>query len=355
MKTKKIRVGVVFGGKSSEHSISCISASGVLANIDREKYEVIAIGITKSGVWRKVSDNPDHWRKRENSMPEVKEPVVKRFWNTQLSAKLEPGGLDVDVVFPVLHGLNGEDGTIQGMLEMLGTPYVGCKVMSSAMCQDKHFAKAVLRDAGVNVVDSVTIKMGVRNGKLPKDFKVPEPVQKRIIELSDNWKHPIFVKPCRAGSSVGVSKVLKERDLRRALEKAAIVDEKVLVERGVDAREIECAMFKGKPSTLGEIIAQGFYDYNSKYINNKTKLVVDPVMDPESKRKLQETAKTVYDALDLQTISRVDMFLTSSGQIFVNEVNTMPGFTPISMYPTLLEHDGVPYSALIDELIQSAL
>jgi D-alanine-D-alanine ligase len=401
--SKKIKVAVVFGGQSTEHSISCLSASSVLGKINRDIYEVSAIGITKTGNWIHVSDNPDHWKKKGRKMPEVKDPVLNRAFGGLLKSpshktvkvNLNPqnSGLNVDVVFPVLHGANGEDGTVQGLLEVLGVPYVGCEVFASAACQDKHFTKVIAKAAGVNVADWFTLKVPVIDSKstskkrktsanseansktkskaspakiggkvIHPDFKLTPEQEAQLEELSSKWKKPIFVKPSRAGSSFGVSKVTNKSDFEKALLEAALVDTKVLVEEGIKGREIECAVLQTHTaphaSTLGEIKVtankDSFYDFDAKY-QDKTETIINPVMDKANKAALQQTALKVFDALDLRGVSRVDMFLCPSGKIYLNEVNTLPGFTSISMYPQLLINDGYEYSEILNLLIQNAL
>jgi D-alanine-D-alanine ligase len=244
--------------------------------------------------------------------------------------------------------------------------YVGCGVLASAVGQDKHFAKTICEAAGLKVAPWVTIRLDSRvvSGKkrLPKNYRLPDDVLEKIKVFSNNWKAPIFVKPARGGSSLGVSKVTKESELMKALETALNEDVKVIIEQGIEGREIECAIVGNQKSfqtsTLGEIKVNktNFYDYKSKYVSARAaELIVDPPMDSVNRVKLLETAEAVFRAMDCEGLSRVDMFLTPNGDVYVNEINTLPGFTNISMYPTLLQHDGLKYSELIDRLIDEAL
>jgi D-alanine-D-alanine ligase len=371
-----VRVGVIFGGASSEHSISCLTAAGVLRALDRGQYEVVPIGITRDGTWWFVQDQPELLEpkllnergRRRYVMPEVSVAMGRyKFRSNVVKLSAEHGGLDLDVALPLLHGPYGEDGSIQGLFEMLGVKYVGCGILASAIGQDKHFTKIVCTQAGLKVAPWVTFRVQLVESekglmKLDKNFKLPEKVTQKVTEFSENWKQAVFVKPARAGSSFGISKVYKEQGLLPAIEKAASVDTKVIVEQLIDGREIECAVlgnyYGAKTSTLGEIktIKSDFYDYKAKYISKGgVELVVDPTIDHKNRERCLEVAQRTFEALDAEGLSRVDMFLTSKGDVFVNEVNTLPGFTESSMFPSLVANDGMDFSQLLNTLIQEAL
>ncbi|MDR1447543.1 MAG: D-alanine--D-alanine ligase [Candidatus Ancillula sp.] len=373
---KLVRVGVVFGGVSSEHSISCLTAAGVLRALNREMYKVVPIGITKEGTWLYVRDSPEQLEpkllnkrgRRKYAMPEVSNAIGKHKFNSNIvKFKAKHKGLNLDVVLPLLHGPYGEDGSIQGLFEMFGIKYAGCGILSSAVGQDKHFTKLICQQAGLKVAPWVTLRIQLvedRRGrmKLRKDFVLAEEVLKKVQDFSNNWKQAVFVKPARGGSSFGVSKVQKEQDLLPAIEKAASMDPKVIIEQGIEGREIECALlgdhYAAKTSTLGEIktTKSDFYNYDTKYISkNGVKLIVNPAMDHKNQEHCLEVALKAFEALDAEGLSRVDMFLTTKGDVYINEINTLPGFTESSMFPSLVAKDGLSFSQLLDSLIQEAL
>ena len=375
----KKRIVVMYGGKADEHSISCISAASALRALDTDKFEAIPVGITKDGKWIVNGENPLGWSLDEGlptveKTPGAKEVVLEvalgqdGFFAREDDGTLTPFG-HVDAVFPVLHGPYGEDGTIQGLFEMMGVPYVGCGVLASAACMDKHYTKVLLAAAGIPVAPGITLD--ARSFDKASEFKTDaDAIMAQVSEAG--LQYPLFVKPSRAGSSFGVTKVEHEGDaaeLAAAVYEASRHDWRILVEQGIDAREIECAVLCPKAgeapqaSWPGEIVldkrAEGddqFYDFDSKYMDAAASHVEVPANLPEETLNLvRETAKKAFVAVDGAGLSRVDTFVTKDGKVMVNEINTMPGFTSISMYPKAWEATGVRYTDLITKLIEGVL
>lgn len=375
----KKRIVVMYGGKADEHSISCISAASALRALDTDKFEAIPVGITKDGKWIVNGENPLGWSLDEGlptveKTPGAKEVVLEvalgqdGFFAREDDGTLTPFG-HVDAVFPVLHGPYGEDGTIQGLFEMMGVPYVGCGVLASAACMDKHYTKVLLAAAGIPVAPGITLD--ARSFDKASEFKTDaDAIMAQVSEAG--LQYPLFVKPSRAGSSFGVTKVEREGDaeeLAAAVYEASRHDWRILVEQGIDAREIECAVLCPKAgeapqaSWPGEIVldkrAEGndqFYDFDSKYMDAAASHVEVPANLPEETLNLvRETAKKAFVAVDGAGLSRVDTFVTKDGKVMVNEINTMPGFTSISMYPKAWEATGVRYTDLITMLIEGVL
>ena len=357
----KLRVALVFGGVSSEHSISCATAAGVLGAINRDLYEVVPVGITKTGLWTLAADDVEKWKLRKGDLAEVKDEGNRVDWAMDGSRELwltEPDATrrslgQIDVIFPVLHGPLGEDGTVQGFFELLGIPYVGNGVLASAAAMDKEFTKALFQAAKVPCTPHVV----VHEKQMLDD---PEGVLEAVRGLGGL---PIFVKPARAGSSVGVSKVSDWDAFGAAAELALEHDSKFVVERGVVGREVEVAVLSGRSgaaprvSVAGEIIVKGreFYDFDAKYQDEASvDLVVPADLSDDQLAEMQRIAAKAYQSLGCFGLARVDFFLTGTG-FLVNEINTLPGFTPLSMFPSLWAASGVGYSELIDELIQLAL
>ncbi|TCP61809.1 D-alanine--D-alanine ligase [Baia soyae] len=349
---KKLRVAVVYGGKSGEHEVSLISAASVMKAMDLEKYEVLPIGITKEGAWQvgttsfptlEESLGAEKLDQLQSQLPAVTN-IAK---GKQLPALTNEF---VDVVFPVLHGTYGEDGTIQGMFEMANVPYVGAGVLASAVAMDKVMAKMVCASAGLPQGEYVYYLRS-------RFFKQKEAV---LGEVEDKLGYPCFVKPANLGSSVGISKANNRSELEKAMELAYRYDRKVLVEEFIPAREIEVAVLGNddpQASLPGEIISSGdFYDYQAKYIDGKSAMEVPAKLTKEQTKQIREMAIKSYQALDCTGLSRVDFFLRrDNGEILINEINTLPGFTPFSMYPVMWQETGVPYSELVDRLIQLAI
>ena len=364
------RVAVVYGGRSSEHAISCITAGSVLAALDPDRYDVVAVGIARDGRWVLESGDPDRLRiDGPHGLPAVdaeRTPVaLARVGDGTDRADLvasDPtrttGPADslgtVDVVFPVLHGPWGEDGTIQGMLEMAGVRYVGAGVLASAVSMDKHYMKVVLADAGLEVMPSLTVTTAGWTAD-------PDDVRRRADALG--W--PLFVKPARGGSSFGISKVAGPDALAAAMEEAFRHDPKVLVEQAaVGAREIECGVLQaldGTPETSlpAEIRITGeheFYDFEAKYLPEEaTQLDVPAILPDDVLARMRELAARAFTAVGGEGLSRVDFFCFPDGRLVVNEINTMPGFTPLSMYPRMWAATGLDYPALVDRLVRLAL
>lgn len=362
----KVRVAVVFGGASSEHGISCATAAGVLSAIDRERYEVVPVGITRGGQWVLAADDPEKLRLEGAKVPQVMAEdgaviTVGLGEGAQSLVTVDAingasqvlGGNYVDVVLPLLHGPFGEDGTIQGLFEMAGIPYVGSGVLASAVAMDKHYMKVVLESAGLPVgpYEVITAAQWARD---------PESALSRVGGLT----FPVFVKPCRAGSSIGITKVDGPEGLRAAIEAAQEHDPKVIVEMGIAGREIEIAVLgtrNGEPRTTlpGEIVVSDdheFYTYEAKYFDEGAADLIWPAELPDD---VAATARTLavetFEALSCEGLARADLFYSNDGELYVNEVNTMPGFTPFSMYPLMWERSGLSYTELITELIELAL
>ena len=351
----RVRVLVLFGGRSSEHAISCLSAAGVLRSLDRGRYDVAAVGILPDGRWMRVDADPGAIAAAApGQLPEVAD--------TGESAVLLPepvGGVNapdairgVDVVFPVLHGPWGEDGTVQGLLEMAGIPYVGSGVFASAAAMDKGHMKALLAAAGLPVGPSAV----VTGAQWDRDSAS---VRARV----DSLGYPVFVKPARAGSSVGITKVSDPAGLDAAIAEARSWDPRLIIEAGIpDAREIECAVIvdeTGAPraTRCAEIIVSGaheFYDFEAKYLDDAAELVVPADLPAEVEDEVRRLAVAAFEALDCEGLARVDFFVRPDG-VLVNEVNTMPGFTPISLFPRMCAASGIDYATVLDLLIADAL
>ena len=335
----KVRVAIICGGKSSEHEISCISANGILGAIDRSKFEPVLIGITKSGKWLLLPDDTT-FITLNGALPTVPESGIEVSITSQ---GLFSGGknLAIDVAFPILHGTYGEDGTIQGLFEMIGLRYVGSGVLASAVSMDKSYAKPIFAAAGLKVASGTV-------------------VTSTNFELPSNLKFPLFVKPARSGSSRGTTKVKQSSDLKAAVEAALAFDSKVIIEQAVDGKEIECAVLQSQGKTIvslvGEIVISSkyeFYDFQAKYLDDSMQLVF-PDLPAGVEEKIQSAALTAFNAAGCEGLARVDFFYSTSGDVVINEINTMPGFTPLSVYPKLIEKIGINYQGLITTLIQTA-
>ena len=348
---EKLNVVALFGGQSSEHVVSCMSVQNVAANINKEKYNVILVGITEEGRWLKV-----------DSLDEVKNDT----WRTSGSrAVLSPGATEkvlwvirhgkaekipVDVVFPVLHGLYGEDGTVQGILELAQIPYVGCGVLASAVSMDKLSTKLIVKNLGIRQAEYVPV--------MKEELEQMDQVAKRV---EDAFPYPVFIKPSNAGSSRGVSRADDRKSLENGLKEAALHDRRILVEEMIVGHEVECAVFGGgkeevRASGVGEILAAAdFYDFDAKYYNSDSRTVVDPELPGNAAEEIRESAVRIFKAVDGYGLSRVDFFVKEDGEVVFNEINTMPGFTAISMYPMLWEARGVGKEKLVDDLLEHAL
>jgi len=352
-KMNKIRVGILFGGKSVEHEVSLQSAKNIIEAIDKNKYEIVLIGIDKLGNWHLNSES--HYLLDENN------PKLIKLNNSGEQLGLIPGreqeqlvnvtGFkaigNIDVIFPVIHGTGGEDGTMQGFLKLANIPFVGPGVLGSAVCMDKDIAKRLLRDNGIPVSKFLTYNRVTAN-------KI------RFIDVSEKLGLPVFVKPANSGSSVGVNKANTAEQLEIAVKEAFKYDTKILIEEYIKGREIECSVLGNEnpiASVAGEVIAQHeFYSYEAKYIDETGAILKIPTELPDGVlSKIQNMAIESFKVLGCEGMARVDFFLTEDNQVYVNELNTIPGFTKISMYPKLWEASGISYPKLIDRLIQLAL
>ncbi|MGW8762175.1 D-alanine--D-alanine ligase family protein [Streptomyces sp. NPDC055815] len=364
---RKPRVAVVFGGRSSEHAISVVTAGAVLSAIDRDKYDVLPIGITTDGRWALTADAPERMAISGRQLPNVAELAESEQGGVVLPVDpssrevvlTEPGQVptalgEVDVVFPMLHGPYGEDGTLQGLLELSGVPYVGAGVLASAVGQDKEYMKRVFVSFGLPVGPYEVIR--------PREWEQnPAAARKKIVEFAADHGWPLFVKPARGGSSMGITKVDDLSGLDEAIEEARRHDPKILVESLLRGREIECGVLEFEdgprasvPAEIPPVTDHDFYDFEAKYIDSASGIVPAPIGD-EATAEVQRLAVAAYEAVSCEGLVRADFFLTEDGEFVINEINTMPGFTPISMYPRMWQESGVSYPELVDRLIQAAL
>lgn len=347
----KLKVAVLFGGQSSEHEVSCRSALTIIHNMDKERYEQLLVGITKEGRWL-LTENAEaiedgSWKDGETEMILSPDTTHKGFIAMK-NGRSEV--VSVDVVFPVLHGLYGEDGTVQGVLELARIPYVGCGVVASGVSMDKLFTKIIAASIGVNQAKYEA----VRKAELEAMDSVVSRIEKAL-------PYPVFIKPANAGSSCGVSKASDRDELVKGLKLAACHDRKILVEEAIIGREIECAVLGGAnpvASGVGEVLPAGeaaFYDYDAKYANAESKTDTHPSFPEGKEDEIRRDAVEIFKAVDGYGLARVDFFLQPDGRVVFNEINTLPGFTSISMYPMLWDAKGLKVNALIDELIELAL
>ena len=347
----KKKIAVLFGGQSSEHVVSCVSAANVIDQINKEKYDLLLIGITEEGHWVKAESVENI---RSGAWRESKVDVVISPDATKKCALITENGVTreerIDVAFPVLHGLYGEDGTVQGVLELARIPYVGCGVVASGVSMDKLFTKIIAASIGVNQAKYEA----VRKAELEAMDSVVSRIEKAL-------PYPVFIKPANAGSSCGVSKASDRDELVKGLKLAACHDRKILVEEAIIGREIECAVLGGADpvaSGVGEVLPAGeaaFYDYDAKYANAESKTDTHPSFPEGKEDEIRRDAVEIFKAVDGYGLARVDFFLQPDGRVVFNEINTLPGFTSISMYPMLWDAKGLKVNALIDELIELAL
>lgn len=364
---RKPRVAVVFGGRSSEHGISVVTAGAVLNAIDRTVYDVLPIGITKDGRWALTGDDPARMAITDRQVPDVDALAESEKGGVVLSVDpgsrevvlSEPGSVpralgEVDVVFPVLHGPYGEDGTLQGLLELSGVPYVGAGVLASAVGQDKEYMKRVFTSFGLPVGPYLVVR--------PREWENdPSTARKRIVDFAGEHGWPLFVKPARGGSSMGITKVDELGGLDAAIEEARSHDPKFLVESLLSGREIECGVLEFEdgpcasvPAEIPPVTAHDFYDFEAKYIDAAAGLVPAP-LTPEQTAEVQRLAVAAFESVSCEGLVRADFFLTDEGEFVINEINTLPGFTPISMFPRMWQESGVDYPELVDRLLQAAL
>jgi D-alanine-D-alanine ligase len=360
---KKIRVGLVFGGRSGEHEVSLASAQSVMANLDSGKYEVVPIAITHSGSWllgtepAQMLSLASHHQSTTDDPPTIQtttvtltgDPNVRHLIPIHSDEPLHDNGA-LDVILPVLHGTYGEDGALQGLLEMADLPYVGCGVLGSALGMDKEKMKMIFQTLDLPIVDYLVYR---RSEWERSPHTVLDGVEARL-------GYPCFVKPVNLGSSVGINKAHNREELDHALRVAAEYDRKIIIEHAIECRELECGVLgNDEPlaSVVGEVVSSNeFYDYNAKYIDNKSQVVIPANIPQATAEEVRRQSIQAFLALDLSGLSRVDFFLEKhSGQVYINEVNTLPGFTQISMYPKLWEASGLPFSELLDRLIELAI
>ncbi|KNC95360.1 D-alanine--D-alanine ligase [Trabulsiella odontotermitis] len=349
----KLRVGIVFGGKSAEHEVSLQSAKNIVEAIDKTKFDVTLLGIDKQGQWH-INDasnyllnaqDPAHiaLRPSDVTLAQIPGKAAQQLIDADNGQPLPA----IDVIFPIVHGTQGEDGSLQGMLRMANLPYVGSDVLGSAACMDKDVTKRLLRDAGLAIAPFITLTRANRE-------------RIRFADVEAQLGLPLFVKPANQGSSVGVSKVTSEAQYHQAVALAFEFDHKVVVEQGIKGREIECAVLGNdfpQASTCGEIVLNSeFYAYDTKYIDdNGAKVVIPAAIAPDVNDKIRDIAVKAYQTLGCSGMARVDVFLTADNDVIINEINTLPGFTNISMYPKLWQASGLDYTSLITRLIELAL
>lgn len=349
----KIRLGVIFGGQSTEHDVSIVSGSSVIKNLDKDKYEIYPIYISKNGVWYHYTKDIDKIEIFDIG-EEPKE--IEKINNVMAVLKGQ------DVIFPVLHGLYGEDGTIQGLLELLKIPYIGCKVLASSICMDKVYAKMIFEKANIKQA-----KYMVLNSSNDSYIYIDKELNYVNIQIDEIGKmveeklgYPVFVKPSNSGSSVGVNKAENKERLIHAIEIAAKYDKEILIEEAIDGKEVECAVLgtnNPEVSCVGQILsADEFYDYNSKYKNEESKTLIPADIDKQTEEIIRKTAIKAFKAVKGTSLARVDFFVDrKTNEVYLNEINTMPGFTTISMYPKLWEHCNIKYTELLDKLVELAL
>jgi D-alanine-D-alanine ligase len=367
---RKIRVAVVFGGRSTEHAVSCLGAGHILAAIDRDRYEVVPVGITREGRWVLAADDPARLAVSGSELPSVEAVATP---GTQIAARLDQGarGLvvtgpgqvprslgEVDVVLPLLHGAYGEDGTLQGLLEMTGTCYAGAGVLASAAGMDKEYMKLIFAARGLPVGRHVVVR--------DRDWRERAAVteRKRVLDEIGELGWPLFVKPARAGSSIGISRARDQAELAAAIDAAREHDPKVLVEAAVEGIEIECGVLEGldggppDASVPAQVLVGGgadFYDFGAKYLAADTGVAIPPPIPAQHAEQIRQLACATFDALSCEGLARVDFFYTPDGRILLNEINTMPGMTSASAFPVMWAATGLPLPKLVDRILQTAL
>lgn len=346
---EKIKLGVIFGGTSTEHEVSIVSGTSVIKNLNKEKYEIYPIYINKNGEWFKYT--------YQNQEFKVGDEIIGKEKIENIFEYLKK----LDKVFPVLHGLGGEDGTIQGLLELLKIPYVGTRVLGSSICMDKAYTKLIFEKAEIPQAEYVYIRKNVDDYIfIEKDFTEEKcDIYELIQKITEKIEFPMFIKPSNSGSSVGINRANNALELAKAIEYASNYDNKILIEEKINGREIECAVLGNEEveaSCLGEILAaEEFYTFSAKYQNQESKTVMPANLPENLSDEVRKLAKKAYKAADCKGLSRVDFFVDNkNNKIYINEINTMPGFTQISMYPKLWEKSGMKYTELLDKLISLA-
>lgn len=342
----KKKIAVIFGGCSPEYKVSLESAYSVITNIDKEKYDIVLIGITKDGEWFKYDGDygnikSNTWYNKSN----CKSVIVSNNRSDKGIIVFENGIkklIKLDAVFPVVHGKNGEDGTLQGIFELVNIPIIGCDVLSSSLCMDKYMSHKMVQNFGINVAKNIVVDINEdKNG-----------IDKKLSRLN----YPLFVKPMRAGSSFGITKVDNKNQVIDAINKAFLYDEEVIIEENVEGIEVGCAIFGNEELVLGEVdeieLSNGFFDYTEKYTLKTSKIHVPARIDKTTSNMIKEVAKRIYKILKCKDFARVDMFLTPNGEVYFNEINTIPGFTTHSRYPTMMKKVGIEFSDLVNRLIE---
>ena len=380
---RKIRVAVVFGGRGPEHSVSCMGGGNMLRSIDRDKYEVVPVGITREGSWVLAADEPARLLAADGQLPSVEavaEPGAQVVpWGSQ--APVTPGSSgqalvasapgriphllsEVDVVLPVLHGPFGEDGTIQGLLEMAGVPYVGSGVLASAVSMDKEYMKIIFQARGLPVGPHVVVRERDWPAEEADGGTLADPERKRVFDAIAELGWPLFVKPARGGSSIGTSKASDLTQLHESIRTARAHDPKVIVEAAIDGREIECSVLEGEhgapPDTSlpGELLIDGgeeFFDFEAKYLDQSNGMAIPARIPAEHQQEIRRMAALAFEAVSGEGLSRVDFFYTPDGQILINEINTIPGLSPTSYFQKMWEASGMPLREIIDRVLRTAL
>jgi len=345
----KLKVGVIFGGTSTEHDVSIVSGTDIMRNMDKMKYEIFPIYIDEKGDWYEYELTDEIFKVGDKIIAKDKIENICNYLKA------------LDVVFPVLHGLGGEDGTIQGMLELLKIPYVGSKVLGSSICMDKVYAKIIFEKANLLQAKYIYIRKYKEN-YIYVDEKLNEKICSidEMVNMAEGQiKYPMFVKPSNSGSSVGINKASNKEELKSAIEYAAKYDRKILIEEGIEGREIESAVLGNEELTvsiLGEVLAADtFYSFDAKYMNQESKTEMPAKLSEKLTKEVQRLAQKAYKAADCKGLSRIDFFVDEKNEkVYINEINTIPGFTQISMYPKLLEKTGISYKELLTKLIELA-
>jgi len=349
----KIKLAVIFGGMSTEHDVSIVSGTSIIKNLDQDKYEIFPIYIDEEGNWYKYTKNIE-----EIGIIKVGDKIeeIENIENPINYLK------QMDCIFPVLHGLYGEDGTIQGLFELLKIPYVGCRVLASSISMDKAYTKIIFEKAGLKQAPYVYVREN--NGKyiyIEKDFtETIYDLKELSSKIEEKISYPMFIKPSNSGSSVGINKAKNKKELEEAIKYASKYDKKILIEQGINGREVECAVLGNEEvaaSCIGEVLsAEEFYSFDSKYNNQESRTQIPADLSKEISEKIRESAIRAFKAVDGKGLSRVDFFVENdTNEIIINEINTLPGFTNISMYPKLFEASGIAYSDLLDKVISLAL
>lgn len=354
---EKKKIAVIFGGMSTEHDVSIVSGMSVIKNLNNEKYEIFPIYISKNGTFYKLKESLEEFKERVLKVgEEIKENSFLKLDNVIDYLK------NMDCIFPVLHGLYGEDGTIQGLFELLKVPYVGCRVLASSVAMDKVYTKIIFEKAGLNQVKYVYVK-GLTDGFIfvNDDFSEEKlSLDEVVLKIEEKIKYPMFIKPSNSGSSVGINKAKNKEELKNAILVAKKYDTKILVEEGIVGREVECAVLGNEDviaSCVGEILpADEFYSYDAKYNNEESKTIIPVDIEENIVEEIRKSAIKAFKAIDGKGLSRVDFFIeNNTNKVIINEINTLPGFTNISMYPKLFENVGISYDELLDKLIELAM